>query len=70
MELPPQYRAIYNVFHVSLLERYWKNIEAEGVEPPPKPEIVEGEEEYKVEAILDHRIVKRGRSQREEYLIR
>ncbi|KFY66624.1 hypothetical protein V496_01957, partial [Pseudogymnoascus sp. VKM F-4515 (FW-2607)] len=70
LKLPLQYRAIHDVFHVSLLERYWKNIEAEGVEPPPEPEIVESEEEYKVEAVLDHRIVKRGRSQKEEYLIR
>lgn len=70
LKLPPRYKAIHDVFHVSLLERYWQNTRAEGVKPPPEPEIVEGEEEYKVETILDHRIVKRGRSQREEYLIR
>ena len=36
----------------------------------PRLEIVDGEEEYQVEAVLDYRIVRRGRTDREEYLIR
>lgn len=68
LNLPPRYKAIHNVFHVSLLERYWTNTEKP--DPPPSPEIVDGEEEYQVEAVLDHRVIKRGRGQREEYLIR
>ena len=56
------------MFYVSLLERYWKNTEEPN--PPPNLEVVDGEEEYQVEAVLDHRIVRRGRTDREEYLIR
>jgi hypothetical protein len=52
------------VFHVSLLERYWEGVEK--ADPPPDPEIVDGEEEYRVEAVLDHRTVRKGRGTREE----
>ncbi|PQM43474.1 hypothetical protein VC83_09660 [Pseudogymnoascus destructans] len=68
LRLPPRYKAIHDVFHVSLLERYREGVEK--ADPPPDPEIVDGEEEYKVEAVLDHRTVRRGRGIREEYLIR
>jgi hypothetical protein len=61
LQLPDNYK-IHPVFHVSLLRTY----KADGtVQPPPPPELVEGELEYEVENILDHRIV-RGRR---EYLV-
>ncbi|KFY19162.1 hypothetical protein V493_08103, partial [Pseudogymnoascus sp. VKM F-4281 (FW-2241)] len=68
LKLPLRYKAIHDVFHVSLLERYWEGVEK--ADPPPNPEIVDGEEEYRVEAVLDHRTVRKGRGTREEYLIR
>ena len=57
LQLPASWR-IHNVFHATLLKHYKEN-ETYGqnfTEPPP--ELVEGEEEYKVKTILNHR--KRG----------
>jgi hypothetical protein len=68
LKLPVRYKAIHNVFHVSLLERHWEN-KGEAT-PPPDPEIVDGEEEFQVETVLDHRTIQRGRGTKEEYLIR
>lgn len=63
LRLPKQYQSIHNVFHISLLEPYQRR---DGTEPPPPPEVVEGEERYVVEKILDHRV----RWNREEYLVK
>ena len=63
VQLPPSYRSIHPVFHVLLLEPYNTR---EGKLPPPGPELVDGEEEYIIEAILQ-RQKKRGKV---EYLIR
>ena len=54
---------VYDVFHVSLLRNYT----ASGRQPPPLPELIDGEEEYEVERILDHRVNKRGKK---SFLIR
>jgi hypothetical protein len=59
LRLPPIYRSIHPVFHVSLLEPYHCR---EGEEPPDHPIIVEGEEEWHVEAIRADRI-HRGKQQ-------
>ena len=50
---------IHNVFHATLLRKYKENevYEENFMEPPP--ELVEGEEVYEVETILNHR--RRGR---------
>ena len=49
---------IHNVFHATLLRKYKKNkVYGENFMEPP-PELVEGEEVYEVETILNHR--KRG----------
>lgn len=58
IHLPSQLR-IHNVFHVSLLEKYTERVEP-GEEPAllPLPEIVDGEEEWELEEILDKRKVK------------
>ena len=50
---------IHNVFHATLLHPYKENsVHGENFAEPP-PELVEGEEVYEVETILNHR--KRGR---------
>jgi len=59
VKMSPRYRAIHPVFHVSLLEPYHSR---EGEEPPPHPIIVEGEEEWLVEAIRADR-TRRGKKQ-------
>jgi hypothetical protein len=68
LKLPPRYKSIHNVFHVSLLERYQRG--RGGAIEPPGPELVEGSEEWQVKAILDHRVVKRGGRAKDEYLVR
>ena len=59
LRLPPSWR-IHDVFHATLLRPYKEN-EVYGknfTEPPP--ELIEGEEVYEVESILNHQ--KQGRS--------
>jgi hypothetical protein len=46
---------IHPVFHVSLLKPYQQ---CGRVNPPPAPELIEGELEYEVESILAHRDVR------------
>jgi transposase InsO family protein len=53
--LPARWR-IHDVFHVSRLERYRRD---GTVQPPPPAEVLEGEDEYEVEKILDHRKARR-----------
>ena len=54
LNLPPNWR-IHPVFHVSSLKRYYRSEEFERVERPPSPIVVDGEEEFEVEAILRHK---------------
>ena len=44
-----------SVFHVSNLKRYYRSEEFETVERPPSPIVIDGEEEFEVEAILRHK---------------
>ena len=58
LDLPKTWR-IHNVFNAVLLRRYKENeVYGQNFTKPP-PELLEGEEVYEVEAILNHR--KRGR---------
>ena len=67
LELPANMQRIHNVFHISLL----KGHVPDGRTPPPPPPIEEeGEKYYQIERVLDHRVIKRGRGTRREYLIR
>jgi hypothetical protein len=62
----PDTMKIHPVFHVSLLKTFRSN----GSVQPPDPIIIDGEEEFEVERILDHRFVKRGRKDCPEYLVK
>ena len=67
LRLPKSMR-IHDVFHVSLLKPYRSD---GNVQPPPPPEVIDGELEYEVEAVLAHREKKgRGRQIKREYLIK
>jgi hypothetical protein len=67
VELPPTMR-IHDVFHVDRFKPFIPLPESLGhcFLPPPKPEIVNGKAEYKVEAILAYR----SRWRRMEFLIK
>ena len=65
LNLPTSWQ-IHNVFHAILLRPYIEN-EAHGANfPRPPPELLEGEEVYKVESIIRHQ--QRGRGH--QYLIK
>ena len=58
---------IHPTFHISKLRRFVPNtIPSRKTGPPPEPEIVNGQERYEVEAILDSRL----RRQKLEYLVK
>ena len=67
LELPPQWK-IHNVFHIDLLTPYHEtDIHGAKFTQPP-PDLVDGEEEYEVEEILDSR--KHGRGRKVQYLVK
>jgi Chromo (CHRromatin Organisation MOdifier) domain len=67
VELPQQWK-IHNVFHTSLLTPY-KETEEHGINyAQPPPELVEGEEEYEVEQVLNSR--RTGCTKKLQYLLR
>ena len=67
LQLPLSWK-IHDVFHVDLLTPYKEtNIHGPNFIKPP-PDLIDGEEEYEVEAILDSRRWGRGRKQ--QYLVK
>ena len=54
LSLPPDWK-IHPIFHISNLRRYVHSAKFSLVEKPPPPILVDGEEEYEVEAILRHK---------------
>jgi Chromo (CHRromatin Organisation MOdifier) domain len=67
LELPVQWK-IHNTFHASLLHPY-KETEAHGANyTKPLPDIVEGQEEWGVEKVLDSH--QRGKKKRRQYLLK
>ena len=67
LELPPQWK-IHDVFHVDLLTPYHEtDIHGPNFAQPP-PDLINGEEEYKVEEILDSR--RYGQGRKVQYLVK
>ena len=64
LDLPASWK-IHPVFHVSLLKPY----RSDGQVQPPQPLVVDGELNFMIEKILDHRIVTQGRRTVREYLL-
>ena len=50
----PKHWKIHPTFHAELLSPYQMNEWYRKTKTAPKPEIIEGQEEYKVEKVLDH----------------
>ena len=67
LQLPPTW-TIHNVFHAGLLTPYRETIEHGVNFTKPPPEIVDGDEEYKVEAVSNH--CHHGRGRKLQYLIK
>ena len=65
LEIPKSWK-IHPVFHASLLTPYKENDIHSPNYPQPPPDLINGEEEYKVEWILKHQ----GRPKHHQYLIR
>ena len=57
LELPSSWKSIHPVFHVSKLNPYHEDPEQPN-HPQPPPDIVEGEPEWEVEAILGSKIIR------------
>jgi Chromo (CHRromatin Organisation MOdifier) domain len=66
LALPARWR-IHDVFYVFNLEGYRRD---GSMQPPPPAELLEGEEEYEVESIVNHRRVKSTGRPKYEYLVR
>ena len=58
---------IHNVFHVTLLEAYRGDLNNPAINRP-RTVVVEGEEEWEVEKVLDERT--KGRAKRKQYLVK
>jgi hypothetical protein len=67
LELPTQWN-IHPVFHIDLLTPYWETIMHGPNFTRPTPELIDGEEEYSVEKILDSRHF--GRRRCLQYLVK
>jgi hypothetical protein len=59
LQLPSSMR-IHPVFHVSLLEPYKPNLIPERIRPPPPPVVIQDNEEFEVEEILDSKLIRRS----------
>ena len=66
MELPATL-SFHPVFHTCLLKPWNVNSLAQ---PPPTPIIIDGQEEYPVEAIIGHRFSKKGKARTLYFLVK
>ena len=64
LDLPPGWQ-VHPTFHAINLKAYIRHPEFEREVEPPPPELVDGNLEYEVEAILRHR----GKGARRQYLV-
>jgi hypothetical protein len=67
LQLPDAWK-IHNVFHASLLTPYRKTPQHGPNYIKPPPELIEGEHEYEVEAIVNHRLY--GKAKTLQYLLK
>jgi len=67
IQLPPSMK-IHNVFHVDRLIPFTETQEYGKAYPQPPHELIDGEEEYEVEEILDDHIKPRTRNQKQYYV--
>ena len=67
LDLPPSW-TIHDVFHAGLLSPYRETEQYGANFPRPPPDVIDGEEEYEVEAIRNHRHF--GRRRTLQYLIK
>jgi len=66
LRIPPRYRVLHPVFHASKLTQYSEStIHGQKATPPP-PTLIQGQEEWEVEKILDSR----QRQGKNEYLVK
>ena len=66
LDLPANMK-IHDVFHASLLKPYLKDGR---VQPPPPELMVDGQEEFEVEFVLDCRLQKSGRKNKKQYCVK
>ena len=66
LALPDSMRVL-DVFHVCYLKPYHDDGR---VQPPPVPEMINDEPGFEVQKILNHRVIKTGRQNKVEYLLR
>ena len=61
---------IHNVFHVDLLTPYVETQAYRENYPQPPPEIIDGEEEYEAEMIIDDRYIRQGWKRKKQFLVK
>jgi hypothetical protein len=61
LQLPDTWK-IHNMFHTSLLTPYCETPQHSPNYIKPPPELIEGEHEYEVEAIVNHRLYRKGKT--------
>ena len=72
LHLPPEWRRIHNVFHVSLTKPFLSDPAKphRAVTPPPPVQWLDGEPLYRVECLLEHMVAKRGRKKFYRFLVK
>ena len=68
--LLPSQMKIHNVFHMDLLTPYIETQAYGENYPQPPPEIIDGEEEYEVELIIDDRYIRQGWKRKRQFLVK
>ena len=70
LRLPPEFRSVHPVYHVSMLEPFVPSSIPQRVPTPPPPIEIDGEQEYEISEILDSKIDRRRKACPLLYLVR